>query len=269
MSAQEHIPFFEMFSCCGQAGALNTILQKTKVITATVEKAKMAMKITLLLPEPVAPVDIAMIEEGIKAEFGLNAVMVSPVYPKSDKPERKKDKKKSEDTVLYGRAIKSSITPMENVTLELGSVTVRGEVFDVLSREITKRNAWVLSFDMTDYTNSLRISKFMTDQNAGEIAAKIKKGMYLTVSGKLGFNRYDGEMTLEPTNIVQTVRETRQDTAPEKRVELHLHTKMSAMDAVTDVSDAVRRAIEWGHPAIAITDHGVVQGVSRCDESGR
>ena len=238
---------------------MNDILRKTHVVSATVERAKMAMKITLLLPQPVAPVDIALIEEGIKAEFGLKSVAASPIFANNEKTERKTQKKKPENTVIYGRPIRSSITPMENVTLELGTVTVRGEVFDVLSREITKRNAWVLSFDMTDFTGSLRISKFMTDQNAGEIAAKIKKGMYLTVSGKLGFNRYDGEMTLEPTSISQTARETRQDTADEKRVELHLHTKMSTMDAVLDVSAAVRRAIDWGHPAIAITDHGVVQ----------
>jgi DNA polymerase III subunit alpha, Gram-positive type len=148
---------------------------------------------------------------------------------------------------------------MENVTLELGKVTVRGEVFDVQSKEIAKRNAWVLNFDMTDYTGSVRISKFMLDDNAGEIVGRIKKGMYLTVSGSLGFNRYDGELTIDPSGITLAVKDIRQDTAEEKRVELHLHTKMSAMDAVIDTEAVVKRAIEWGHPAIAITDHGVVQ----------
>ncbi len=259
MSAQDHVPFFEMFSCCGQLGMLSEILQKSYVVTATVEKARRAMKLTLFLPKPVAPIDISMIEDGIKTEFGLAAVSVKPVYPKSEKTAGRTEKKKPANAVIYGRGIKASITPMEKVTLELGSVAVRGEVFDVQTREIAKRNAWVLNFDMTDYTGSLRISKFMTEPNAGAIAGRIKKGMCLTVSGKLGINRYEGEMTLEPTNIVLAEKEIRQDTAEEKRVELHLHTKMSAMDAVTDVSDAVKRAISWGHPAIAITDHGVVQ----------
>ncbi len=260
LSAQEHVPFYEMFSCCAQMGALTAVLQKSKVVSATVDKAKLAMKLTLLLPSPVAPVDIAMIEDGIRVEFGLRSVAVSPVYPAGEKTlVRRTDKKKAENVVIMGRDIKSSVTPMEKVTLELGSVTIRGEVFDVLSREIPKRNAWVFSFDMTDHTGSVRISKFMTDPNAGAIVSQIKKGMYLTVSGKLGMNRYDGEMTLEPTNIVRSEKETRQDTAEEKRVELHLHTKMSAMDALTDTAEAVKRAIAWGHPAIAITDHGVVQ----------
>ncbi len=259
MSAQNQVPFYDMFTCCGQMGTLSEVLRKSYVVTATVEKAKMAMKITLLLPEPVAPVDISRIEDGIKAEFGLKSVVLTPVYPKNEKTARKTARKKTVNQVIYGREIKSSITPMEKVTLELGSVTIRGEVFDVLSREIPKRNAWVFSFDMTDYTGSVRISKFMTDPNAGSIVSQIKKGMYVTVSGKLGMNRYDGEMTLEPTNIMSSQKEIRQDTAEEKRVELHLHTKMSAMDAVTDTAEVIRRAIDWGHPAIAITDHGVVQ----------
>ena len=241
-------------------GALSDILQKTHIITATVEKARRAMSVTLRLPEIVAPVDIARIEDGIRAEFCLKTVTVSAVYPKNDQAgSRKPATKKPEQTVIYGRDIRTRLTPMDQVTLDLGSVAVRGEVFDVQSREIPKRNAWVLSFDMTDHTGSLRVSKFMIDQNAGTIAAQIKKGMVITVSGKLGINRYDGELSLEPTNIVRSARETRQDTADEKRVELHLHTKMSAMDALIDPAAVVKRAIEWGHPAVAITDHGVVQ----------
>ncbi|SHH75914.1 DNA polymerase-3 subunit alpha [Sporobacter termitidis DSM 10068] len=261
MSGQNHIPFFEMFSCCRDT--LSGTLENSFVVSATVDKTKLAMKLTLLLPQPIAPIDIAMIEQGIKAEFGLNAVSVLPVYPRSAesdrRAERRADRKPSENPVIYGREARGSITPMDKVTLELGKVTVRGEVFDAQPREITKRNAWVMNFDITDYTGSVHVSKFMTEENAGDIIAKIKKGMVLTVSGNLGFNRFDGELTLEPTGIVRAEKEPRLDTAEEKRVELHLHTKMSAMDAVTDTGDVVRRAIEWGHPAIAITDHGVVQ----------
>ncbi len=259
MSAQKTVPFYEMFSCCKQVPKLNGILEKAAVISATVDKAKLSMQLRLKLQEVIAPIEITMIEDGIREEFGLNTVVITPVFPRAKAPDKKIEEKKKENPVILGREIHGSITPMEKVTLELGRVTVQGEVFDVQSREIPKRGAWVLAFDMTDYTGSVRVSKFMTEENAGEIVGRIKKGMYLTVSGTLGLNRFDGEVTLEPTSIVCATREVRQDKAEEKRVELHLHTTMSAMDALIDVGKVIRRAIDWGHPAIAITDHGVVQ----------
>jgi DNA polymerase-3 subunit alpha (Gram-positive type) len=237
-----------MFSCCRDTEALTGILNNTYVVSATVDKSRTAMQLSLLLPGPVAPVDIALIEEGVKAEFGLSSVSIAPIYPRSENPVRKSESKKRGNPVIYGKEPGGSITPMDSVTLDLGKVTVRGEVFDVQSRDIPKRNAWVLNFDMTDYTGSVRISKFMTEDNAAEVVGRIKKGMYLTVSGNLGFNRYDGEVTIDPSGIALAEREVRQDTAEEKRVELHLHTKMSAMDAVIDTTDVVKRAIEWGTP---------------------
>jgi len=263
LSGQNHVPFFEMFSCCRDAGPLTGTLENSFVVSATVDKSRTAMKITLLLPEPIAPIDISMIENAVKTEFGLSTVTVQPVYRETTDAARRQAKKREgktkENAVIYGREIRDTVTPMDQVTLDLGKVTVCGDVFDVQSKEIAKRNAWVLSFDMTDYTSSIHVSKFMTDERAGEIVAQIKKGMFLTVSGNLGFNRFDGELTLEPVSIVRAEKERRLDTAAEKRVELHLHTKMSAMDAVTDTAEVISRAIEWGHPAIAITDHGVVQ----------
>jgi DNA polymerase-3 subunit alpha (Gram-positive type) len=259
LSEQNPVPFYEMFSCCRDNDILAGILNDAKVISATVDKAKRIMNITLLITKPAAPVDISLIEDGIASEFGLNTVKISPVYPREKNVEKKADKKQSGNAVILGKDIRNSITPMEKVELELGKVTVRGEVFNITSREIAKRNAWILSFDMTDYTGSVRVSKFMTDENAGEVVGKIKSGMVLTVSGNLGINRYEGDLTLEPTNIVTAEKEQKLDDAEEKRVELHLHTKMSAMDALTDTGEVIRRAIAWGHPAVAITDHGVVQ----------
>jgi DNA polymerase-3 subunit alpha (Gram-positive type) len=219
------------------------------------------MKIKLSLEQATAPVTLAIIEEEIAVEFGLSKVAISPVYPRASSPDGKSKAapKTRASGVIMGRAVKGTVTPMEKITLELGKVTVRGEVFDVQTREIQKRSAWLLSFDMTDGTSSIRVSKFMKDERAGEIAGKVKKGMVLTVSGVLGYNRYDGDLTLEPQSITVSQKEVRCDTAPRPRVELHLHTKMSAMDALTDVKEVIDRAVQWNHPAIAITDHGVVQ----------
>jgi len=157
-----------------------------------------------------------------------------------------------------GRVTKTKPTPMGDLTLDLGRVTVKGEVFAVRSRFIEKSNSWLFNFDMTDYTGSINVTKFMRDDKASKIANSVKEGMHLVVSGTLGINKFDNELTLDPQNIFPYTKTPRTDTAEEKRVELHLHTKMSAMDALTDIEEAITRAADWGHPAVAITDHGVV-----------
>ena len=160
-----------------------------------------------------------------------------------------------------GRVTKTKPTPMEDITLDHGRVTVQGKVFSDKSREIEKSNAWVLDFDITDNTGSINVSSFMPEakeENAEKIVNSVKPGMYLTVSGTLHIKKFDGELTLVPTNIFPYEHEQKQDTSEEKRIELHLHTKMSAMDALTDIGSVIKRAVDWGHPAIAITDHGVV-----------
>ncbi len=258
------VSFFEMFPCCAESENIAPAFSGTEVINATVDQSKMTMKIRLGAKERIAPMHIKMAENGIAGEYGLNAVEIVPVYhadAAAPAPVRKRSEKKpaAGGEVIMGRPIKDPVTPISDITLESGKVTVKGEVFAVESREIQKRHAFVLSFDMTDNTNSIRVSKYMTDENAGEIVNKIKEGMYLTVSGNVNFNRYDGDIAIEPRSISVSKKEVRQDNAPEKRVELHLHTKMSAMDAVTDTAEVIKRAIAWGHPAIAITDHGVCQ----------
>ena len=159
---------------------------------------------------------------------------------------------------IMGRTTKAKHTPMSEVTLDLGRVTVRGEVCAVRSRFIEKSNSWLINFDITDYTGSINVNTFLRDEKASKIANAIKEGMSLIVTGTLGISKFDQELTLDPQNIFPYKKEARVDNAEEKRVELHLHTKMSAMDALTDIEAAIKRAVEWGHPAIAITDHGVV-----------
>jgi len=84
----------------------------------------------------------------------------------------------------------------------------------------------------------------------------IHEGMWLRVQGKINYSKYDEDMVIEPRNIVQGEKVIRPDNAPQKRVELHLHTRYSALDAISDPADLVARAAYWGHPAIAATDHG-------------
>ncbi|MCF0120731.1 MAG: PHP domain-containing protein, partial [Oscillospiraceae bacterium] len=254
MSENKSVPFYDMFRFCQAIPLLSEAFNDAFIISASVDRAKLTMNATVRLAAPLAPVTLTAAESAIAEEFGLNRVTIIPVYDTAEK----KEKTKSAASVLMGRPIKKPSMPMSEVTLETGKVIVTGEVFAVTTRKLQKNDAWVLGFDITDHTNSLRVSKYMRDENAGEICASVKEGMYVTVAGTMHLNNYDG-VVLEPNSIQTATKEKRRDTASSKRVELHLHTRMSAMDALTDTKKVVKRAIEWGHPAIAITDHGVAQ----------
>ena len=171
-----------------------------------------------------------------------------------------KKEKKQETSAIYGRPFRTKAMPMEQVTLDLGTVTVEGRVFSVEHRELKKRNAWVINFDMTDNTGSVRINRFMENEEAKPILDKVKVGSVLKVQGRMTVNKFDNETVLQPTAIMPGELPKRKDTASgEKRVELHLHTVMSNMDALTNTAAAIKQAAAWGHRAIAITDHGCCQ----------
>ena len=177
--------------------------------------------------------------------------------PKPVAAETKVSTKPAAPTAFYGKPFKGTATPMERVSLDMGSVLVEGKVFAVDHKELKKRNAWVISFDITDNTGSVRVKRFLENKEAAPILENIKEGSVVRVQGKIMIDKFDNEMVLSPYAIMPGKMEKRQDTAPgEKRVELHLHTTMSNMDALTDTQAAVRQAAAWGHRAIAITDHG-------------
>ena len=188
---------------------------------------------------------------------------------KTARPTEKKASKEGKGKLLYGRhEIKKEPIPMSSLDLDMGTVIVEGDVFAVDHWELKKRGAWVVSFDMTDYTGSVRINKFFPGDEGKPLVDGVKKGQHLYIQGKLNIDRFTGDMVLEPFAVMEGKKEPKMDTAPEKRVELHLHTNMSAMDALTAVGskmdspigvdkNVVKRAERWGHRAIAITDHGV------------
>ena len=258
-----------MFPFCNGDKRLAADYSGARVVSVTLNQPRTQMKATISLTEPAPPMEITVLEELIAREYGLGSVTITDVYarpkngqsskPSSGKPGGSSGTKSS--SLIMGRRIADSAKylPIGDLELNLGKATVKGEVCDISSRFIEKSNAWLLKFDLTDYTGTIQVTKFMKDDNASQIVNKIKMGMWLAVSGNLSINRYDLDLTLEPVNILAATHEPRCDNADEKRVELHLHTKMSALDAIIDTADAVKRAISWGHKAIAITDHGVVQ----------
>ena len=165
-----------------------------------------------------------------------------------------------ESTAFYGKPIKLPAIPMKDLSLDMGSVVVEGRVFAMDHKELKKRNAWVISFDMTDNTGAVRINRFMEANEAKPILENVSVGSVLKIQGKPELNRYDNEMVLKPFAMQPGSMPKRKDTAEGmKRVELHLHTSMSNMDALTSTKAAIKQAAAWGHKAIAITDHGCCQ----------
>ena len=161
---------------------------------------------------------------------------------------------------FYGKPFKGTAVPMKDLSMDMGTVIVEGKVFAVDHKELKKRNAYVVKFDMTDNTNSVRISKFMEANEAKPILENVSIGSVLRVQGKLMEDRFENEMVLRPYAMQPGSLPKRKDTAEGmKRVELHLHTTMSNMDALTPTDAAIKQAAAWGHRAIAITDHGCCQ----------
>ena len=147
-------------------------------------------------------------------------------------------------------------------TGEMGEITFRGQVISFDTREIRNEKTIVM-FAVTDFTDTIMVKMFTRNDQLPDLLAEIKKGVFLKIKGVTTIDKFDGELTIgSVTGIRKTsdFRVTRKDKYPEKRVELHCHTKMSDMDGVSEAKDLVKRAHDWGHPAIAITDHGVVQG---------
>ena len=178
--------------------------------------------------------------------------------------------------MIFGRPFGGEVVKMKDLNLDMYRVVVAGKVFAVNHKELKKRNAWVVSFDVTDYTSSVRINQFMENDKAKPILSGISPGMWVKIQGKMTFDRYDNEMVMQPNAIVKLQAPVRMDTAPEKRVELHLHTNMSSMDALTSVfpkagpdRNVIKRAESWGHKAIAITDHGGAQSFPNAMHSAK
>ena len=254
----EKIPFLDMFPDCVSLQDSCGGLDKAEVLDVLIERESMTMLLHTWFARMPAPVERTNIEQLLAAQFRLRGVQIQAEYPA---PEQKKEEKKAKAKVLMGKPIpkRADITPMNELTLESGNVTLEGEVFAVNSREIAKYGSAVLSFDMTDSTSSVRVSRFLRSDDDQSIVGMIHEGMWLRVQGKINYSKYDEDMVLEPRNIVQGEKVIRPDNAPQKRVELHLHTRYSALDAISDPADLVARAAYWGHPAIAVTDHGVAQ----------
>ncbi len=179
-----------------------------------------------------------------------------------EKEERKLAKMPQPENVIYGINITTTEKiKVENINTNYERVCFDGEIFKVDSREL-KSGKILLTLDVTDYTSTIACKLFLDKEKYEEVEKKLTKGAFITVQGRPQFDTYAKELGIMVNNINTAQapeKETRMDNAQEKRVELHLHTQMSAMDGVSAASDIIAQAVKWGQKAIAITDHGVAQ----------
>ena len=182
---------------------------------------------------------------------------------KEAKPKKSYEKRefkrepKSENSIL-GRSISQEAISINEIDETSGVVAVIGEVFKTDIVE-TKTGKTILTFFITDYTSSITVKCFLKPQDTEEVLENVKKGLYCKVRGEAVYDTYAREVVIMGRDILRMSKIERMDGSEEKRIELHCHTTMSAMDGVTSVSKLIERAAKWGHKAIAITDHGVVQ----------
>lgn len=159
---------------------------------------------------------------------------------------------------LYGRSIRGKMIPISSISGDSGRIVVWGDVFDIEKKVTKSGDKNIFTIDITDYTGSTT-AKIFNSIKESAVIDNIKKGDTIVVQGDVEYDKYAGELVVNARSIGTAQKVKVVDNAEKKRVELHMHTNMSQMDAVTSAGDLVNRAYQWGHKAVAITDHGVAQ----------
>lgn len=253
-----------------------------------VEKIKISRnhrRMELILNENIEDDILDSFEERVRAQYHLTSMhirclesalpheeeqfFVPPVYSKENAEKKVYLGRAHIEEMLYGRSIRDELTPISSIDENSDKVTFCGEIFNVEYKEIkskkTEKEFHLFVIDITDYNDSITTQIFINKDEKHQSAFltlkdRLKKGLYVVVRGKAQYNDYAHEVVVSINSIGVTHGPAkRKDNAPKKRVELHMHTQMSAMDGVSSAKDLINRAISWGHTAIALTDHGVVQ----------
>ena len=248
----DKIPFFDFFDRFLPPRELRLLLHDAAVVGGVLDRENRTMELELQCGETLPDAAQETVRQLLMQEYELHQLRLTVQTPQSAA-------KKSGGEVLLGKPIKGKPIPMVDLNPKMGAIVVEGKVFAAELYETRRPGLWCLTFDMTDYAGSVTVRKYMDEKEAKPLNGLINPGMWLRLQGIVELTRDGKDIQLRPLNIMKITHEGRRDTSPEKRVELHLHTRMSNMDALTDTASVIKQAVAWGHPAIAITDHGVVQ----------
>jgi len=225
---------------------------------------KLSSEELIRLQENMREKEMVYIQKEVKAVSSNN----DPKLPKkaAEKKQETKvetDERKVDPFLILGRnaKIKEHIIKITDITPDEGRIALEGEISNMEAKEL-KSGKTLVSFDLYDGSSSMTCKAFLKPGEDGEVLSKLKKAKGVRLAGNAGFSKFSGEVEMIANTIVETEgmkKAKRQDKAEVKRVELHMHTQMSQMDAMTNASDLIKRAMSWGMKSIAITDHGVVQ----------
>lgn len=203
--------------------------------------------------------DTKLIEE---KEIAANIISTPSIQSKQN------SSKKINKFYIFGKQIKEPPIDIKEINLQTGSCTIIGQVFQMETREI-RNNKTLVTFNMSDGTDSTTVKVFLSEEQSSEFLANVENDSYVKVSGDVTFDNYSRSIVTMLKSLNKIQKEERQDNSEEKRVELHLHTQMSSMDGTAPLKKIAARAKEWGHKALAITDHGVVQSFPDAMELGK
>ena len=185
--------------------------------------------------------------------------------PAKEKKGEEENKQEEETPLIYGRTqnFKTNIIKITDISPEDDMAAINGEILagSIEEKEL-KSGKFLISFNVYDGTSTVSCKIFVKPEEKAKIIKKLANAKGVKLEGKSGISNFTHEMEILANVVVETEgvkRETRQDLAEEKRVELHMHTQMSQMDGMTSATDLIKRAMKWGWKSIAITDHGVVQ----------
>jgi DNA polymerase-3 subunit alpha (Gram-positive type) len=217
-----------------------------------------------------APLKIEEFEKQKEELQPEKRVVFVPKETKQPAPEKKEESKQKAGNVITGKKITSVRTHISMIDAETGECTVEGRLLSVDARDTKDGKKKIINFSITDGTSSIQCKFFCGSVEKGnEIVSRLEKQKHYKVQGEAKFDTYLREVCVSVKSINTAETAVRKDEAPQKRVELHLHTVMSAQDSTVGIKDIIKKAIAWGHEAIAITDHGVVQAFPDAESAAR
>ena len=256
----ERVPFFTLFESFQAPRQLRLLLHDAYAVSGVLNREARTLEVQIESGEVLPQAAQDALQQMLAQQYGLRRVLLHF---------RSAAAQKGDSGMVWGKPFTGKLTPIRELNIKQGGAIVEGRVFKTDCHETRRKGMWSLSFNITDECGSVTVQKSMDEKEAKALGGAVSDGMWLRIQGKVELT-YDGrDIVLRPVNIMKAPHPGRMDNAPEKRVELHLHTQMSSMDALTDVGKVVKQAAAWGHPAIAITDHGTVQAFPKARDAGK
>ncbi len=228
-----------------------------------------SIKVMLIYePEEVSDCNEIYLKEKEEETQNLLKGLIHQQVEKTTLTKNTKDKGQNIEGVVLGKRINDGKIPISDITEESGTACIEGEIFSLETREL-KNNKTLFTLCITDYTGSIAIKIFAKKEQTELLSEKLVVGKHIRLKGEARYDTFSRELIIMANDINEVTPVVRMDRSEHKRIELHAHTQMSSMDGLSSASSLVKRAAQWGHSAIAITDHGVVQAFPEAMEAGK